>query len=533
MNILLRWFRERFRGTEDSPTFGIAQFFFLRGVGMVYLIAIVSWWVQVDGLVGSKGIVPMADWLAAVKQNADITFWQLPTLFLWNSSDVLLHWTCLIGSVLAVAVIAGFLQGPCLALLWLIYLSLVHTGSVFMSFQWDILLLETGLLAILFAPWRWWIGPRRSFPGASRWIVFLLHFLLWKLMFFSGVVKIASDATWRDGTALLHHYETQPIAHAVAWYAHQLPTRLHLTSSWIMLAIEIVLPFAIFLGRKPRLLAFCGIVGLMVLIAGTGNFTYFNLLTIILCLPLLDDSWWPGFVKRWFEPNDEAERTKLWGKLGFGIRLGFGVPILVLSLLVCERQLIQEARWLKSPVLPGFLSPFASAAQPFFVANGYGLFRVMTRERPEILIEGSYDGQNWIAYEFRWKPDRLDERPRLVAPHQPRMDWQMWFAALGSQYQRTHRTVWFENLMVRLLHESPEVNQLFRENPFPDRPPRFVRAKLYRYEFTTFAERKETGNWGKRQDLGLFFPPISLRSSFGQTIEKDRSDDIVGSLVQR
>lgn len=497
---------------EPLPsTFGIAQSLFVRGLGLIYLIAIVSWWVQIDGLVGSNGISPVQSFIPAVKQSlGEAAFWKLPTLFLWNSSDPALHWTCLIGSLLAVMVMSGLLQGPGLAVLWLLYLSLVNTGSVFMSFQWDILLLEAGFLALLVAPWRVWTPPRKIDPKASRWALFLVHFLLWKLMFFSGIVKIASDPTWRDGTALMHHYETQPIAHAVAWFAHQLPGWIHVTSSWIMLVIEIVLPFGIFLGRRLRLAAFVGIVGLMLLIMATGNFTYFNLLTIVLCFALLDEESLPKFLKNWFREREAAPKP-FFRRLGFGLRVVIGSLLLLLSLQVCQRQLIYEAKWLSRPLLPAFLDPLGQATQPFHLSSGYGLFRVMTTERPEIIIEGSSDGRNWEPYEFRWKPDRLSERPKLVAPHQPRMDWQMWFAALGYQYQRSNRTIWFENLMVKLLQGSPEVTHLFAETPFEDLPPKFVRAKIYRYEFTTPSERKSTGNWWKRQDLGLFFPPISLR----------------------
>ena len=456
-------------------TFGMAQSLFVRGIGAIYLIAIASWWVQLDGLVGSNGIAPVQSFIPAVKQNlGDSAFWKLPTVFLWNASNPALHWTCLLGVISAVLVMAGVLQGPFLALLWFLYLSLVNTGSVFMSFQWDILLLEAGFLSLLVAPWRLWTGPRTVDPAVSRWGIFLVHFLLWKLMIFSGAVKIASDPTWRDGTALMHHYETQPIAYAVAWYAHQLPGWVHIVSSWIMLAIEIVLPFGIFLGRRLRFVAFVGIVGLMILIMATGNFTYFNLLTIVLCLSLIDDSCWPGKIRNRFQERSLSS-AKFPRRAGFGIRLAIGALLFVLSLQVCQRQLIHEAKWVKKPFLPEFLTGLNGPAQPFHLSSGYGLFRVMTRERPEIIIEGSHDGITWKSYDFRWKPDQLGERPKLVAPHQPRMDWQLWFAALGYQYQRSSRTVWFENLMVRLLQDSPEVIRLFKSNPFPDQPPKFGR----------------------------------------------------------
>jgi len=536
--------------SEERQTFGIAQSLFTRGLGLIYFIAILSWWVQIDGLVGSNGIIPAANYIAAVKQHFatqdQAAFWNIPTVFLIDASDTALHMVCGIGVLIALLVMVGVMPGPLLATLWLLYLSLVTTGGVFMSFQWDILLLEAGFLGILFAPWGQWIrspyhwsqesgtpvsrvlrrlfkAPRQIHRDAPRWIVFLIGFLLFKLMFFSGVVKIASDETWRTGVALTFHYETQPIPHVMAWYAHQLPVWIQKASSNIMLVIEMGLPFLIFCGRRPRLVAAIGIAGLMLLIMATGNFTYFNLLTILLCIPLLDDRQWPGFMRRWFRPREMATSedeptwvgsSQRWS--GLGLRLAIGIPILLLSLNVCQRQLQYEAKWTTGPILPGTkaLNGLSQATQPFYLSSGYGLFRVMTTKRPEIIIEGSMDGQSWEAYEFRWKPDdRLNRMPPLVAPHQPRMDWQMWFAALGYQYQRSPRTQWFENLMVHIIRGQPEVLQLFAHNPFPDEPPFYLRAKIYHYNFTTPAEKRESGNWWKREELGLYFPVIQRRDS--------------------
>ena len=300
----------------SRPSYGIAQFAFTRGLGVIYLIAIWSWWGQIDGLIGSRGVSPVAEYLVAfegaMEREGKSGFWNLPTVFHLNASDPALHWGCLIGVVLACLVVAGVFQGPCLLLLWFVYLSLSNTGSVFMNFQWDALLLEAGLLGVLAAPWRPWVGWRMIFPFVSRWAVFLVWVLLFKLMFLSGLVKVIrthagedlSGNTWLDGTALTYHYETQPLPHGLSWYAHQLPDWFQAASLWVMFVIEIGLPFLIFLGRWPRLIAFVGLVGLQVLIIGTGNYTYFNYLTILLCLMLLDDRQWPKWVReRWLWPE--------------------------------------------------------------------------------------------------------------------------------------------------------------------------------------------------------------------------------------
>jgi len=473
--------------------FGMAQFLFTRGLALVYLIAFTSWWVQADGLVGSRGIAPMEPWIAEVKRQlgAGAAF-QVPTIFLVQASDAALHTVCALGTLIALLVLVGVAQGPGLILLWILYLSLASTGNVFMNFQWDALLLEAGLIAPFLAPWRWWNGFRQLDPRAPRLPVWVLWLLLGKLMFLSGLVKLTSgDPAWRDGSALAFHFETQPIPHAVAWYAHKLPDWSLSASVWIMFVIELGLPWLILCGRRGRLVAFAGFTALMLLIAATGNFTYFNLLTAVLCLPLLDDRLFPA---RWFPELPPAPANPIMPRF----RAAILIPIAVLSAAACFPT--------------GFLRPVQAAIAPFRSINSYGLFRVMTQQRPEIILEGSDDGITWSAYEHRWKPDRPGEMPRLVAPHQPRLDWQMWFAALGGPYQRSPYTVWMEGLVLRLMEGEPAVLRLFAENPFPDRPPRYLRARLFRYQFTTFAERKSSGDWWKRVELGLYFPVVERRS---------------------
>jgi len=501
---LAAWWR-RGRPHADvggSPTFGMVQSVFTRGLALVYAVAFASWWVQAEGLVGSRGIVPMAPWLDAVKAQLGTWAWlQVPTVFLWDSGDGALGLVCVLGTVAACLGVVGVAQGPILALLWVLYLSLVTTGNVFMNFQWDALLLEAGLIAPFLARWRMWSGFREIDPRAPRLPVYLLWLLLGKLMFLSGWVKLASgDPSWRDGSALTYHYETQPIPHAVAWFAHQLPGWFQALSVWGMFVIELALPALIPLGRRARLVASAGIVGLMILIAGTGNFTFFNLLTALLALSLVDDDALPERGRRFFRPV-AVEAGAGWGRTVASGRAFVLVPLAVLSLAV-----------VLDPKVTGPLRPVLDAVAPFRSVNGYGLFRVMTKERPEILIEGSRDGVTWFPYEHRFKPDRLDEAPGLVAPHQPRLDWQFWFAALDAPYRRTPYSVWFEGLILRLLEGEETVLRLFATNPFPDQPPRFVRARLCRYSFTAAEERRATGAWWRREELGLYLPVVERRS---------------------
>ncbi|MEM7148164.1 MAG: lipase maturation factor family protein, partial [Verrucomicrobiota bacterium] len=497
-----------------------------------------SWWVQVDGLVGERGIQPAGAFLEAVERHFGSEragFWSYAPTVLWWAGDVdaWLHGLCAVGVVLALLVMAGVLTGPAVLGLWVIYLSLVTTGGAFMSFQWDMLLLETGFLALFVAPWRLYYSRRDR--EASRLMVFLFHWLLFRLMFFAGYVKLASgDASWWEGTALLVHYETQPIPNWVAWYVHHLPVWFHKLSCWVMFVIELVFPFLIFLGRRARLTAFVGFVGLMVLIVVTGNYTYFNYLTILLCVFLLDDALWPrrwrGLGGRQSVVGEQGEVTGRRGSAGAlptsegekqkkkkkrtPVEWGVGTARVLAACVVLPLSVMtaidQFNRWKGGTRVaftwPAEVQKMRGVFSPFRVVGGYGLFADMTETRPEIEIEGSEDGVVWKPYRFGWKSDELDRRPRFVAPHQPRLDWQMWFEALGAE--RVGGTIdprqqggWFVPLLLRLLEGSEPVLGLFRENPFPEGPPRYVRARVYRYEFSEPEAKREVGEWWQQKEF--------------------------------
>ncbi len=409
--------------------------------------------------------------------------------------------------VLAIALIVGVAPVPCLVLLWMLYLSLAVVGREFLGFQWDNLLLETGFLAIFFAPWQLWPGSSRTTPP-SRLALWLLRLLLFKLIFSSGCVKLSSgDPNWRNLTALSFHYQTQPLPTWLAWYANQWPLWWHKTSCAFMFAVELGVPFLIFAPRRPRLLGCFLLVGLQLLILLTGNYTYFNLLTLALCLLLLDDfalrrllpRRLSGFLGGTGQPPGQlpSANTRRWHRAA---TLCVAVVFVPISCLHISQSLGADSRW---------LSPLEVADDwllPFRTVSGYGLFAVMTTERREIIVEGSDDRVSWLAYEFKYKPGDMNRRPGWVAPHQPRLDWQMWFAALGSY--RNNR--WFVNFCIRLLQGSPEVLGLLARNPFPEHPPRYLRAETYRYDFTESAERRATGAWWKRKRVGEYLPPISL-----------------------
>jgi hypothetical protein len=272
-----------------------------------------------------------------------------------------------------------------------------------------------------------------------------------------------------------------------------------------MFIIELAVPFLFFAPRRLRSFGAAITACLQVVILLTGNYTFFNWLTLALCLVLLDDFVLERLIPRrlriWFTFH-VPRFTNHWRLL---LRRALTIPLAIVVISLTSLQLLAMFG-----VRPSLFKPIAATHQwfaPFRSLNNYGLFAVITTSRPEIIIEGSHDGINWRPYEFKYKPGEVKRRPAFVAPHQPRLDWQMWFAALGNWRQNP----WVLNLANRLSRGSPEVLALLEINPFPDKPPRFIRASLYEYRFTDFAERKQTGAWWKRKPTGEYLPPISLR----------------------
>ena len=476
---------------------------FLRLLAVVHLIAFVSFWVQLDGLIGPRGLLPATEYFPAVRaQLGTAAYMQMPTLCWILGADTFLHVLCGAGVVLALLLFAGIAPAPCLALLWTAYLSLNYAGQIFFHFQWDTLLLETTLLAILFAPWSLCPLWRAHEPPAAARLV--LWWLLFRLMFLAGVVKLASeDPTWRNLTALTFHYETQPLPTPLAWFAHQLPAWWHRGSCAGMFVIELLVPFFLFTPRALRHNATLLLTAFMAAVALTGNYTFFNLLAIVLCLLCLDDAWWEALLPRRMHGfchsmDDKPPRAPRWQRPAV-------VPFAAFAFLFTLVQAIPAV----APRVPPMVEfrRLAEWIDPFRSLNNYGLFAVMTHPRPELIFEGSEDGAQWRAYEFKYKPGDLTRAPRWVAPHQPRLDWQLWFAALGSAQQNR----WAVSLCEQMLRGNPHVLALLAHNPFPDRPPRFIRVVRYEYHFTNAATRTATGHWWQRSPIDFFVPMASLR----------------------
>lgn len=484
---------------DGRNRFTVAIALFLRLLALVHLIAFVSFWTQLEALVGSRGLLPATRYFAAVHEQLGSTFAafaQLPSLCWFFGTETFLHVLCAAGVALSLLLFAGIAPAVCLFLLWFAYLSLNYAGQIFFNFQWDTLLLETTLLAVFLAPWKWlplW-RPHEPPPIARL----LLWWLLFRLMFFAGYVKLASgDPTWRDLSALTFHHETQPLPTPLGWFAHQMPAWWHRAACAGMFVIELFVPFFLFTTRALRHNAAFLLAALMVAVALTGNYTFFNLLAIALCVLCFDDAALARLL-----PSRLSSQLR--GASPGGLPAASRAQKLIaapFAAFVFVYTLVQAFGG-----APGF-RPLAGAIGPFRSLNNYGLFAVMTNPRPELVFEGSADGRTWLAYEFPHKPGALDRRPTWVAPHQPRLDWQLWFAALGSPQQNP----WVLAFCEHLLRGTPEVLSLLHHNPFPAKPPRHIRIVRYEYHFTDFATRAASGHWWRRTPIDFYIPPVSLK----------------------
>ena len=446
----------------------------VRGIALCGLAAFVSLWWQIEGLIGPAGVLPANAFLDAVAGARGVErYWLLPTVFWLDASPIALQGVCAVGTAATLLALAGRWRCVASVVAYVCYLSLLGAGQVFLSYQWDILLIECFVAAAVLA----------RAPAAGVW---LTRLVLFRFMFLSGFVKLASgDPTWADGTALTYHFETQPLPTALAWYAHHAPAVLLEWAVTATLFIELFLTFCILLPRHLRLAAAAAFVLLEFLILATGNYNFFNVLTIVLCLALLDDRLLPVRLKG-IRPGGSR----------IGARLAGGC---VIALGVC---VTLEATWR----LPGVLSEVVQTVRPLRLANPYGLFAVMTTERDELVVQGSLDGETWRDYAFPFKPGDPARAPRWATPHQPRLDWQMWFAALTTP----ERAPWIYDFAYALLEARPAVLGLVAD-PFDGARPTYVRVLRYRYRFTTAQEKVRSGDWWARERETIWLPALRLR----------------------
>jgi len=464
--------------------FSTGFWLFARVTGLAYFFAFFSLLPQIPGLIGPDGILPAQYLLQRVTEivGPHSTFLALPSLaWLLGATDASLRLTAFLGLLSSLALTAGLLRPISAALSWLSWLSFVNIGQDFLSFQWDTLLLEAGFL-IMFLE-KPGLLPRP--PGSDtppRFIQWALWFLLARLMFSSGMVKILSgDPTWADLSAMTYHFETQPIPNPLAWFIHQLPPLFLKLSTIFTFAIELLLPFAILFPQpKARLTASLGFLSLMTLIALTGNYAYFNLLTAALCLTFIDNRYYPSFLSRNTVPLPWTPVPwRHLASIAALLQLSLAFPVLLSTLGLSSRSSV---------------TPWENSLAPWHLTSGYGLFAVMTTRRPEITLDQSPDGQTWEPIQFPYKAGPPERLPPQIAPFQPRLDWQMWFAALSAE--RGQLPGWFSPFLKQLQQGSPQVWNLLSSQP-KSNPNNYLRLRLDQYHFTTPAERSTTGHWWK------------------------------------
>ncbi len=496
---------------EIPDTWLLTRRVFLRCMGLIYLGAFLSLGPQLPGLVGESGLQGVGAWIDALRTTApEVGLMRVPTLQ-WFGGDGLLSATWIVGAIGAVAMVLGLVPLLCAIVCWAAWLSLVTAAGVFTGYQWDVLLLEAGLLAVFWSPLTWRLtspNVRRPSP-LVRWVLILL---LVKLMFLSGWVKLHSgDLTWANDSALQYHFWTQPLPWCPAWIAAASPQWLLALLSKGMFVVELWVPWMLLLPRVPRLIGVVAIVLLQLGIAATGNYGYFNWLAIVLCLAAVDDAMllllWPRNARHRFTVGLRAA-APLFRRVVVG-----GACVFVLSISLIQLPWIQ-------PSMPAPVLQWTSLWQPWHIASNYGLFATMTTTRPELIIESSQDGETWTPYAFRYKPGPLDQPSPLCQPGMPRLDWQLWFDALS--YERLFNagilrpdTAWNQfmsrqilpSLLRALANASGPVLDLLEAAPMGDTPPTWLRWSLWRYQFA------DTGSaWWTREHL--FTAPARRASDF-------------------
>jgi predicted DCC family thiol-disulfide oxidoreductase YuxK len=481
---------------HQPPGYDLVSWLFLRGLGLLFLIAFISFGTQASGLIGSDGIIPVGAVCQAVhSQLGAMSYWVLPMVFWLNSSDVMVQAVCWGGTAVSLLLVFGILPRLSLILLYVLYISLCSAGQFFMSFQWDMFLLEAGILALFLYGWTRPTG------------IWLLRWLQFRFILGAGLVKILSgDPAWRQLTALSIYFETEPLPTPLAWYAAQLSSSLLKFGTAAALFVELIMPFLIFFPRRLRFLAAFGILFMQILILLTGNYNFFNLQTMLLCIVLFDDAairrFFPKKLLAWVPQSKTTLKPHKIGSYLLGI---FVVVTVSVSLLGAYLRFIGQA--------PIPLEVAYNAVAPLRIVNNYGPFAVITTKRNEIIFEGSNDKTTWLEYHFKYKPGDVNRPLKWNIPFQPRLDWQMWFAALGTLNDNR----WLLNVAQRLLENAPPVIGLLESTPFPDKPPTYLRAQFYEYHFTDTKTRKATGAIWQREFVGSYIPEVNLNNPGSNT----------------
>src|SRR6266700_604644 len=516
---VLRWLFDPEHGASGRL---LPRWIFLRTLGLIYYSAFFSLTFQIRGLIGAHGSLPAGEYLKALAERfGHAGYWYAPTLLWFSSSSHMLSGICWAGMIASVLLVLNLWPRGMLAVCFVCFLSFVSAAQDFSAYQSDGMLLEAGFIAMFFAPPGWRPGwGEASLP--SRASLFLLIWEGFRIYFESGVAKImGGDTQWRNFTALDEYYQNGPLPTWIGWYMQHWPHWFHAATAFGTLALELALAWMMFLPRRIRILCFCIVTPWQIGIILSANYTFLNYLVLVLGFVLLDDKlllrclperWRSKFpTAEGARPSAEGITEKNWRytlrKQRAALKLAVTVVMLSWIFYATAAQMV----WMVKPV--GLPTTPVSAMEPFRIANRYGLFEMMTRGRYEIEFQGSDDGQTWLVYPFRFKPQDPAKAPGIYAPYQPRFDWNLWFASLSTWSQ--------EPIVPRtdqaLLRGSPDVLLLFAGNPFPKTPPKQVRAVLWQYWFTTPEEKRASGMWWRREQLGIY-APILAREADGRIV---------------
>jgi hypothetical protein len=501
------------------------RWLFLRALGLIYFSAFYSLIFQIKGLIGPNGILPASEFLEAVPHYFPglARFWYAPTLLWISSSNRSLEIICWLGLVAAILVIFNICPRLSLLICFVMYLSFVSAARDFSGYQSDGMLLEAGFISLFFAPpgFRPGLSPAHA---ASRASLFLLRWEWFRIYFESGIAKIASgDKSWRGLTAMDDYYQKGPLPTWIGWYAHQLPHSFHASTVVLTLAIELVIVFALFLPRRFKIICFCIVTPFEAGIILTANYTFLNYLVLSLGILLVDDKFLESILPVRCRDFIAGRDAAAWPVAApEKLRSAFAALKKSIAGLALGAVFYVTTAILISMIIPGI--PFPEGPMrwidPFRIANRYGLFASMTHERYEIEFQGTRDGKTWISYPFRYKPQDLKTAPGIYAPYQPRFDWNLWFASLGSW----HHSPFVIATEAQLLKGSPDVLNLFARDPFQGDPPKAVRSVIWRYWFTDIKTKRQDGTWWRRELLGRYAPTL-IRTPEGE-IGSDDSPDL-------
>ena len=463
-----------------------ARFLIQRCIGLVYLIAFINALNQFIPLLGEDGLLPLPNYLPR------LSFKQKPSLFHWHYSDRLFKYIAWSGIILSLVAVSGLSDsGPfwlsmvVWLALWVLYQSIVNVGFIFYGFGWESMLLEVGFYVIFLGPLDW---------AAPVLVIWMIRWMLFRVEFGAGLIKMRGDQCWRDLTCLTYHHETQPLPNPLSRFAHQLPRWFHKTETFSNHAIQLVVVWGLFFPQPVAAISAVLIMLSQSYLIITGNYSWLNFLTIFLAFSGFSD----GIIQMALGLAPPAVAA---------LPVGYHIVIILLALVVI---------YMSMAPIKNMMSPRQKMNASFnniHLVNTYGAFGSVTKQRYEIIIEGTRDDiktteeAEWKAYEFKGKPGDPNQRSPQISPYHLRLDWQMWFAAMSAS-PRAHP--WFRPLIRKLLQNDEATLKLLKKNPFPNEPPTYIRARLFRYQYATKQERKEEGLWWKHQYISDYMPAVSL-----------------------